>query len=407
MSPPPWSPTDPTVASILRGVAGGFESAFPGRARGFYLIGSHALGTAQENSDLDTYVVLRDDVELTEVPRIRGLARSYSRLARIEIDIAPLGEDELRRFGHLSLKREGQCFHGEDLLDDVPWMADELGARRAMHRAIAYLAALRPGRALDFPLGYPDPEAELLGYDRVPRVTVDGGPTPSLRGLVHACGKTATGVICVELGKAPGDRASSLSQARKVLGDAWGSHVEEVEHWARERWRYAIPSDPEARETLNRLCRRTLDFENRFLARYRDFLLAELESPPVEEWLTVSQAVRLVGLDPRLLTELRSAGQLETRQEGPLEWIRIADLHGLLALLMLGRVSFDDPRFPPLVSRRAEVGGPLVERLIQRLSQQPPFSKQTTPPDERRGMVPKRDTLPVAEGDPIRQETHR
>ena len=55
------------VDNILRGVIGIFETVFPDRIRGYYLVGSYADGTAISTSDIDMKILFknrfRDNIE--------------------------------------------------------------------------------------------------------------------------------------------------------------------------------------------------------------------------------------------------------------------------------------------------------------------------------------------------------
>lgn len=56
-----FSTNHPKINQILQGVIGVFEKVFPQRIRGYYLRGSHCSASAVPNSDLDLYVIFKED----------------------------------------------------------------------------------------------------------------------------------------------------------------------------------------------------------------------------------------------------------------------------------------------------------------------------------------------------------
>jgi hypothetical protein len=63
---------------------------------------------------------------------------------------------------------------------------------------------------------------------------------------------------------------------RESIGDKWTDLIEKTYARCRNEWAYRLPRSPADRALLRDLCRRTLDFENDYLRRYRRYLLAEL-----------------------------------------------------------------------------------------------------------------------------------
>jgi hypothetical protein len=70
--------------------------------------------------------------------------------------------------------------------------------------------------------------------------------------------------------------AHRLYRAR--IGDDWSDLLEEIYTLCRGAWHYLLPDRPEDRARLRAICERTLNFENHFLAVYRDYAVSQLRS---------------------------------------------------------------------------------------------------------------------------------
>ncbi len=95
----------------------------------------------------------------------------------------------------------------------------------------------------------------------------------------------------------------SVSDAA-LIGDEWTPFLAAVYDCCRTRWQYRIPAAPADRARLRSICARTLAFENSFLQRYRDFLLAELAAA---DPAAPQQAVAILGRVPWPHPAIRAA----------------------------------------------------------------------------------------------------
>jgi Nucleotidyltransferase domain len=109
----------PQIDEIIRGIIGLFETVFPGRIRGCYLVGSYADGSAVALSDIDLRVVFKegfaDSAEEEQVRRVRGYCR-LNALRKLCQRVLSFENHYLARYGdylltHLqSERRDHQLF---------------------------------------------------------------------------------------------------------------------------------------------------------------------------------------------------------------------------------------------------------------------------------------------------------
>ena len=82
-----------------------------------YLFGSYAYGTPRKHSDLDLYVVLKDDVPLRDIDAGLRIRMAISRKKSMPVDIvAKKKKDFVNRLGDITLERkvnrDGICIYG-------------------------------------------------------------------------------------------------------------------------------------------------------------------------------------------------------------------------------------------------------------------------------------------------------
>lgn len=268
------------IDRILRGTVGIFEIAFPGRIRACYVDGSHADSTSVVTSDLDTTIIFKDAFrDHAEQQGAVQLGEYCARLSSVELDIEVTDEAKLAEGATPMLKLASHLIYGEDIRDDLPLLPIEVWTRDRMHSAYWLLvkAFSRPGTVV-FPLGYPDTEGEFYGYDCRTVTLPDGTEVKSTRNLIRVTGWMATALIALQARQYVARKRECHVAYQKWIGDDWTTLLEEIYERCRGQWAYLIPEEREARTVLRQICRRTLGFENHFLARYKDFLLDELRS---------------------------------------------------------------------------------------------------------------------------------
>ncbi|HET7036053.1 MAG TPA: nucleotidyltransferase domain-containing protein [Thermomicrobiaceae bacterium] len=275
---------DALVAKLLRRLA---ELA-PGRVHSLYLFGSHVDGSAAASSDLDLFVVAHGELAPAEAKLIRDLGARLS-AGRNTVDLLPVGSAQLLRDGHWRLEANSRLAAGDDLRPRLPREPLDSYLRRYTHAPYAYMSqVLRGVERLDYPLNYPDPAGEFYGYDHDPQPPLD----PAARDI-RALVATVCWIASLSAGLHAGHKVPSKSRAAAAyaehVGDAWTDFVTAVYRRGKERWGYLVPSDPAARAELRALCRDMLAFENRYLLRYRDYLLVQLQAGPAARRLAAER----------------------------------------------------------------------------------------------------------------------
>ncbi|HEU5424440.1 MAG TPA: nucleotidyltransferase domain-containing protein [Nitrolancea sp.] len=271
----------PALDALVRELLRRLADEAPGRVQSLYLFGSHVDGSAAASSDLDLFVVTHGELAPGEADLIRALGQQLS-FGSNELDLLPIGSAHLLRDGHWRLEANSRLVAGDDLRPSLPAEPFDSYLRRYTHAPYAYMSQVLRGVArLDYPLDYPDPGGEFYGYDHEPRPPAPRDPAArDIRALVA----TACWIASLSVGLLAGQKVPSKSRAPAAyaehVGDEWTGFVATVYRSGKERWGYLAPADPAARAELRALCRDMLAFENAYLLRYRDYLLAELQAGP-------------------------------------------------------------------------------------------------------------------------------
>lgn len=318
---------DPAADRIVRGVIGVFAQAFPGRVRGCYLRGSYATGTRIADSDLDLFVVFQDRFpdDRVEARRAWAVARSCALLSPVLLEILVVSEQQLQQPDNhalaLNLKHATRLLSGSDIRPDLPELQPDAYLRStvdAPYASYAYPVQRRDLPALAYPLRHLDPEGPFFGFDQWRIPGPDGTDVPSTKLLVGTVGWTATAIVVLQTGRYVPDKRASADLYREHVADQWTGLVVGVHELCRDRWHYRIPATGADRRRLRELCDRALVFQNHYLLRYREFLLAELRSagaPDRQRW-AAHRLGRLQFPDREVigaLQQLRTTGEAAVR----------------------------------------------------------------------------------------------
>jgi hypothetical protein len=273
-----------SVDALLRKIVARFETLFPGRVRGYYVIGSYGDASSVSTSDLDLDIVfkgrLAEDGERTHA---RDLCATLQAQTEIELDLDIGDEEGLRDGLPPNLKFAGLCVYGEDVRDQYPILPLVAWTRDRMHSSYYRLGSLFGRTApVRVPLTFPNPVGEFHGYDRRPIRLADGALVPSTRDLIRATGWAATALIALRAGRYVARKSECHHMYQELIGDEWAPLLTAIYKDCRQRWNYCIPTEPTDRALLRRLCVRTLDFENAFLAAYKAYVLSELRGAEAE-----------------------------------------------------------------------------------------------------------------------------
>jgi hypothetical protein len=140
-----------------------------------------------------------------------------------------------------------------------------------------YPVQWRNANSLVYPLHHIDRDGPFFGYDQWTMPGPDSSDRPSTN--AHRLGRLdGDRDLAVRSGQYVRDKAACVELYQKRVAGQWTDLVAQVHDLCRNRWHYQLPSGDADRQTLRALCRRALDFQNHFLALYRQYQLAELAS---------------------------------------------------------------------------------------------------------------------------------
>ena len=313
------------VDNILRGVIGIFETVFPDRIRGYYLVGSYADGTAISTSDIDMKILFknrfRDNIERKNSQQICEYC--FGLISPIAGDVT--AKDEETAFStstlQLRIKAGSLLVYGEDIRDQISLLPLDQSIRDVMFRAYVFCFTdrLRPNlKARVYPLDYPDPSDEFYGY------TYKGGTTV----FISVVSAVATAIVASKAKKYVFTKNDSLKLYKKYINDEWTVLLEAASEKIRKQWEYQIPENRDERQQLREICRQALAFENHFLIIYKDFLLTELrDAEDKDKLLAVKRLGEIIYPDEETLDALKALESCANREmrgvvNNTINWIR-------------------------------------------------------------------------------------
>ena len=331
---------DSQVDQALRGLVGIFETIFPGRIRGYYIIGSYADGTAIPTaSDVDGFIVFKDDfLDGAEPGKAWQVLSHCALLTPLEFDLAAVPESSILRYGHVVLKYNSTLVYGEDIREEIPLPNIDIFGHSLLFDAYRFLSRVRGNPPfLTYPLEYPDPNEKYFGYTQSIQNN-DGTEKTNTKELINCVGKAALGIVTVQGHVHVKNKTDCIVQYKKHIGDEWGDLLEDIFKKCRNTWKYRVPDDKVQQQELRNLCRRTLDFENHFLSFYKDFLIKTLQDNEQESGIWVDfETANMVFLDETLAQNLSEYGvQIRTRNEG--KEVLIKSPTKIMAARALGQV---------------------------------------------------------------------
>lgn len=311
----------PKVDQIIREIIGLVERRFPDRIRGYYLVGSYAVGEAVETSDIDIVVVFKGSFELEEKQPFAQILSKCNWMSPFAVDLTPVSEAMLLRVGGVRFQTASLFIYGEDIRAAVPKKPIEHHIRETMHDQFRLFARVRGNPPiLRFPLKYPDPVGEFYGYDcRIMR-TADGMCHPGIKDLVLNVLCPAWALILLKAGKYVGNgkKSDCGTQYRIWINDEWTALIEAIDEYCRKQWAYLVPEQSAQRQLLRSLCERALSFENYFLLQYKEYLLTQLQQvEPAIQLHYVKRLGQIIYPDEAVITtleDLSNGSNAEIRQ---------------------------------------------------------------------------------------------
>jgi hypothetical protein len=260
----------PDLASLIAHL----ERRFPMSISGFYLFGSQSDRTAVDASDVDLCIVVSSDIDPALIKQEYDDFASGGRLN--VFDVLVLSQQSLIANGHFRIKHCSQHIHGTDIRDSILDLPFDTYLRTYAHAPIAYLVGvLRESECVTFPVTYPDPIGEFLGYNK-PAMPPGNQQVNNIKAMVSTASWIASILVSLQTGRTVASKAEAVTLFRTQVGDEWSRYVEELYRFGRQQLGYLVPGREDERQYLLQLCRDMVDLENHFLVQYREYLLREI-----------------------------------------------------------------------------------------------------------------------------------
>jgi predicted nucleotidyltransferase len=254
------------------------QQRFPGCVIAGCLFGSQVEATAVEASDIDVCIIadVRDtSTTIEDIKLAVQAAGSEHRLPRL--DVIVLERHQLLSQGHYRIKACSQWVFGDDIRGAMPELPFPVYLRTYVQAPVVYIVnVLRQADHVVTPVTVPDPAGRFLGYD-VDRFPPTMEPIPNIHALVSTACWIASLLVSFATGQPIPSKHVAVTRYRTQVGDEWARFVDELYHFGKHTVGYLVPETTEHQQRLSRLCGQMVAFENHFLVRYREYLLAELQ----------------------------------------------------------------------------------------------------------------------------------
>jgi hypothetical protein len=294
-----------TIDRLVMGLVSIFEHVFPNRVSGYYLLGSYANGSALPSSDLDMVMLFKDRfLSQHEFDTAVAINESCKLISPVVLDAWVISDEHTRHAAFigdtLELKSGGRLIYGVDTRHTITVQPDINYVRWAMDIPAYPITVARNVQGIvTVPVDYPDPAGRFFGYDQWLLDLADGRQVPGMKLLVATVGRIASALLAYTSGRFVGSKRECVEHYRRYIDDQWTDLVVQVYEQCRNQWGYRIPERNQEQEQLRELCRRTLGFENHFLALYKAHLLALLHDPdPAVQLHAVERLGRIIYRDP-------------------------------------------------------------------------------------------------------------
>ena len=258
------------IHQTLKGVVGRFEAIAPGCFLAYYLLGSHADGTAVPASDLDLLVLACSSAVL-RADRSEELRTQCStdRSLRVSLQIQTI-ETVRQHPRSLAMLRQGSVLlHGEDCRPALPDVDVNGYARQVLALAESFVLLGRAGDALTSPLHHLDEHDEFYGRTRVAVPSLYWPPAhEGTKELAKETLWLATALLATNCGVVVGSARQAL-EAYLQVGGEWAGFVQDAAECCKHQWNYEVPRRASDRQHLRTICQGLLDFENYCVAILR------------------------------------------------------------------------------------------------------------------------------------------
>jgi predicted nucleotidyltransferase len=237
--------------------------------RSIYLFGSYHDGTALDTSDVDLAIVTDEPSRDVLLDLLKA---DLAAAGIMGVDIILFDYDQLIEAGHFRIERGTRLLFGEDVRPRLPPTTLDAYLRRYGQGPVNYMTdVLRRRHDIQPPLGYPDPDGELFGYDR--DVLPPGGRRAhNVKAMVSCACWIASMLVGIRTGRMTTTKPEAIRAYQEAIADGWTPLVTEMYASGRQRWHYLVPQDPAERRQLRSRCQRMLSLERHYLDVYTAFL---------------------------------------------------------------------------------------------------------------------------------------
>lgn len=300
------------VDDVLAHMVGAYEKDFPGRIRGYYLLGSYADGRAVVGSDIDMYILFKDAFLSTEESaQAQHLAQACAAISILRLEIklnSELALENEQSIMRIALKNSSILLFGTDTRASMALPTRAAYTLDATDGVLDFLFRLHPVDIIAYPLTYPDEQGFFYGYDNVTPLSsavaavyldarTAASATYATRELVECVCRMATALLAIKNGPFVGTKRESVEVYSSIINDEWNNFLRAMFEKGKMRWAYTVPTKEEERAELHNLCARTLVFENHYLQQYRSYLLSLLRSTHEQHKQLALQRLKRVSYD--------------------------------------------------------------------------------------------------------------
>lgn len=300
----------PAVDQLLRDLGHLITAEFPRRLRAIYVLGSHADGTAVPDSDADIVVLLRGLFAAGEHESLLQAVQSTVVSAPFRVDLTVSDEAPGGRARFIPVLKFGSLLAwGEDIRDRIELPAFDAYLRDTILSACWFFGIARGAQPSRYPLDWPDPDMEFLGYE-VARVSSWYGPgvTRGTRELVSSVGRAAAALIALRTHRFVPTRAEAVRGYGEHIGDEWSDLVSNVHDACRHRWQHRVPEGAADRRELRRICEKVLPFENHALKAFRSYVIERAATVETDRRILRETLGHAVSWDRRVRDALGVSG---------------------------------------------------------------------------------------------------
>ena len=258
----------PEIDGLLAAIVSLYDVAFPGRVRGYYLVGSYGTADAIRRSDIDMTLVFTGAISLNDSARLLLMRQAIREMAFLHVDINTIAEATFGESDTCALVMASQFLYGEDTRRRIPLPSAEVYLRNISMPTQRGLTHRFRHEEVTLPLAYPDADDEFFGYIPDKWKGVHG----DIKMWVLHVGWLATFLIIYSQQSYIPSKQHMLNICQQHPDEDWMQFVLEVFYYGREQWGYDMPPDGAGRRMLRDLCARTLAFENFVAAHYLNYL---------------------------------------------------------------------------------------------------------------------------------------